>query len=71
MVIPSSVLFFLPVRETDAGCEVLLTDFSAFVTEPSSKVWYDVEVRHEMIIDVKVEIRLLNAILKSLYNVYS
>jgi hypothetical protein len=71
MVTPSSVLFFLLVRKTDLGYEVLPTEFPAVVTERSSKLRCIVEVGYEMIVDFKAEIRLLNAILKSVYNFYS
>jgi hypothetical protein len=64
MVTPSSVLFYLLVRETDVGYGASLIEFPAFLTEPASKLRGDVEVGHEMIVNVKAEIRLLDAILQ-------
>jgi hypothetical protein len=62
MVTPSSVLFFLLVKETDVGYEAFLTEFPTFVTEPASKLRGDVEVGQEMIINIKAEIELLDAV---------
>lgn len=64
MVTPSLVLFFLLVRETDVGYEAFLTELPAFVTEPASKLRGDVEAGQAIIICVKAEIGMLDAVLK-------